>query len=510
MNGLSPLRLFAACWLALAVSQACADDEQRREFFERRIRPVLVRHCFECHSTASVAPKAELFLDSRDGLLTGGESGEAIVPGDPDASLLLEAIRHESFEMPPEGKLPDEVIADFEKWIDNGAFDPRDEPPDADAVGSELWERLYAERTGWWSYQPLNPPKVPEVAATAWPAGPIDRFVLARLEAAGLAPAPRGEPRALYRRLHFVLTGLPPDPRDVAEFVNHDSPDAWEQLVDRMLNSPRFGERMARHWMDVVRYTDTYGYEWDIPAKGAWRYRDYLVRAFNDDVPFDQMVREQIAGDLLPHPRIDAHTRVNESLIGPMFYMMGEKRHGDSAMFNGIHQEMLDNKIDAFSKAFQATTVSCARCHDHKLDPVSQKEYYALAGCFMSSRWVTNTIDLPDRNEQILDELEGIKTAIRPLLADQWRRDAEQLADDLLAAAGSAERSDDEMNQARNALRFVRRCRLLSSMKSRTNSANRVTDQFECDLMLTKKRFKSPRAGLAMDGHGKSPPNNPL
>ena len=186
--------------------------------------------------------------------------------------------------------------------------------------------------------------------------------------------------------------------------------------------------------MDVVRYGDSYGYEWDVPAKGSWRYRDYLIRAFNDDVPFDQLVREQIAGDLLPNPRINASEQINESMIGPMFFQMGEKRHGDSVVFNGIVQEMLDNKIDAFSKAFQATTVACARCHDHKLDAVSQKDYYALAGVFMSSRWVTNTLDTPDRNRRVLDGLSGLKAKLREPLAAWWLQAANDIQRYMLAA----------------------------------------------------------------------------
>ena len=173
----------------------------------------------------------------------------------------------------------------------------------------------------------------------------------------------------------------------------------------------------------MVRYTDTYGYEWDVTAKGSWRYRDYLVRAFNADVGFDQLAREQIAGDLLPNPRVNLEKQLNESLIGVMFYQMGEKRHGDSSSFEGIHQEMLDNKIDAFSKAFQAITISCARCHDHKLDPVSQKEYYALAGVFMSSRWVANAVDLPNRNQLPRQQLQEIKKELRQALANIWRED---------------------------------------------------------------------------------------
>ena len=200
---------------------------------------------------------------------------------------------------------------------------------------------------------------------------PVDRFIKAGLDAARLKPARTAEPEVLLRRLSFVLTGLPPTAELRDRFLTKRSRDeqkAYEKLVDELLASPHFGERFARHWMDVVRYTDTYGYEWDNPAKGSHEYRDYLIRAFNGDVPYDQFVREQLAGDLLPEPRINAELGINESLIGPMFYHMGEHRHGSSLAFNGVHQDMVNNKIEAFSKAFLATTVACARCHDHKLE----------------------------------------------------------------------------------------------------------------------------------------------
>jgi hypothetical protein len=266
-------------------------------------------------------------------------------------------------------------------------------------------------------------PAIPKVNNTRCPANAIDRFILARLEQAGLRPAARADRTTLVRRICFALTGLPPAAETVEQFIADKSPHATAALVDCLLASPHFGERWARHWMDVVRYTDTYGYEWDIQARGAWRYRDYLIRAFNDDVPFNQLIQEQIAGDLLTHPRINATERINESLIGLMFFQMGEKRHGDSAEFDGIHQEMLDNKIDAFSKAFQATTIACARCHDHKLDAIAQREYYALAGVFMSSRWVTNTVDLPSRDEAIRGELKRLKSRLRSLLGKVWQAD---------------------------------------------------------------------------------------
>jgi len=419
--------------VALAPCQAWADDPAEIEFFEKNVRPVLVRHCYECHSTASVKLKGGLLLDTREGTRRGGDSGPAVVPGKVDESLLIAAVRHESFEMPPTGKLPEEAIANLTAWIEMGAPDPRDAPPAAAEVARQVWAEQLAQRRGWWAYQPVVDPAVPEVHDSGWSELPIDRFILGRLEAAGLCHAPRADAQTLVRRLSFALTGLPPTSDDVEKFVLDPSPAQWEALVERLMASPHFGERWARHWMDAVRYTDTYGYEWDIPAKGAWRYRDYLIRAFNQDVPFDQLVREHLAGDLLPEPRINALEQIDESRIGTMFYQMGEKRHGDSSEFNGIHQEMLDNKIDAFSKAFQATTVSCARCHDHKIDVVSQSDYYALAGIFMSSRWVTNTVDLPARNAAVIAELKQLKAQLQPLMAAAWLNDVRRTAAEMAA-----------------------------------------------------------------------------
>lgn len=424
---------------------ACADDSAGFEFFEKKIRPVLVGQCYECHSSAVARPKGQLVLDSRDGIRKGGETGPAVVPGDVAKSLLIDAIRYESLEMPPppNRKLSAHAIADFEAWIKMGAPDPRDKPGNPSVVERELWEALYQTRKEWWSLQPVFSPSLPTTYRTDWSDQPIDRFILSMLEKHKLQPTARADSTTLIRRLTFVLTGLPPTLEELSKFKRDcetDPQQAYARLVDGLLKSPHFGEHWARHWMDVVRYTDTYGYEWDIPAKGAWRYRDYLIRAFNSDVPYDQLVREQIAGDLLEQPRINADDKVNESLIGTMFFQMGEKRHGDSSEFNGIHQEMLDNKIDAFSKAFQATTIACARCHDHKLDAIAQTEYYALAGMFMSSRWITNTADLPERNADVFRQLKVIKTRLRPLMARQWQDDLKSISVDQLtqlAAAGS-------------------------------------------------------------------------
>ncbi len=431
---------FFAGWptfgLALLLSLAPSRGEGREEleFFETKIRPVLVEHCYECHSSGASEVQGGLVLDYRDGLRAGGDSGPAIVPGEPEASLLLEALRHESFEMPPTGRLADSVIADFEHWIRGGAEDPRDTPPSPEQAAEAAWQVKLAQRSQWWSLQPPRDSELPSVADVDWTREPVDRFILAKLESAGLAPAPPASPEILLRRLAFVLTGLPPRPDQVTTFRKafHQNPDAAvAAAVDQLLASPHYGERFARHWMDVVRYTDTYGYEWDNPAKGSWEYRDYLIRAFNADIGFDQLIREQIAGDLLPDPRVNPTHGVTESLIGPMFYHMGEHRHGTSLDFNGIHQEMIDNKIDAFSKAFLGMTVACARCHDHKLDAISQADYYALAGVFMTPRWTTRAIDAPESRASLVAELRRLRDEIRAELAQAWTAVARETLDPL-------------------------------------------------------------------------------
>ncbi len=274
------------------------------------------------------------------------------------------------------------------------------------------WKEELAQRSTWWSLQAPKPAEPPSIADAA---EPVDRFIRAKLAESDLSPAENAEPGVLLRRLSFVLTGLPPKSGQIAPFRQayaQNADAAVANLADELLASPHFGERFARHWMDVVRYTDTYGYEWDIAAKGSWEYRDYLIRAFNGDIGFDQLIREQIAGDLLAKPRINREAGVNESPIGPMFYHMGEHRHGNSMQFNGIHQEMIDNKIDAFSKAFLAMTVACARCHDHKLDAISQADYYALAGVFMTPRWTSRTIDAPGKHDRQIAELKRLRAAI--------------------------------------------------------------------------------------------------
>ena len=408
-----------------AVVAADEDSAAAIAHFESEIRPLLLNRCTECHGPD--AQEAGLRLDSRPGWETGGESGRAIVPGNPEDSLLIKAIRYtdEDLRMPPDERLPADEIAVLVDWVERGAADPRRDIPSTVTSGTDSWAEEFQERLNWWSLQPLGNPDIPRIPAGCESCQPVDRFLHAVRNAAGLHATSEASPEVLLRRLSFVLTGLPPGPELRKRFLADwqvDSDDAYEALVDELLDSPHFGERLARHWMDVVRYTDTYGYEWDNPAKGSWEYRDYLIRSFNLDIGYDQMVREQIAGDLLPEPRINQDEGVVESLIGPMFYHLGEHRHGSSLDFNGVHQEMIDNKIDAFSKTFLGMTVACARCHDHKLDAISQEDYYALAGVFMTPRWTSRPIDAPDRYEPEISELRDLRDVIAAELKQAWRQ----------------------------------------------------------------------------------------
>lgn len=429
--GLVVASVLAAALAPGIAEEKAAEDRAGIEFFEKKVRPVLVKHCYRCHSAAAKSLKGALRLDLKSGWQKGGESGEpAVVPGKPDESPLMLAVRHDenASAMPPSlPKLAPEIVADLATWIRMGAPDPRAgklTSPDAS------WEAAYQQRLDWWSLKPVADVAAPKLAKNEWSAKPVDRFILAALTEQQLKPARDADALTLLRRLAFVLTGLPPTPQAVRTFPQEFSkaPEtALARMVDQLIDSPHFGERFARHWMDVVRYTDTYGYEWDNPAKGSWQYRDYLIRAFNRDVGFDQLIREQIAGDLLERPRVDGQSGFTESLIGPMFFHMGEHRHGDNTAINGVREEMIDNKIDAFSKAFLATTVACARCHDHKLDAISQADYYALAGVFMTPRWTSRSIEAPSRNAAKIEELKRIRAAVQKRLGTLWSQEAETL-----------------------------------------------------------------------------------
>jgi hypothetical protein len=368
------------------------------ELFEKRIRPVLATECYACHSAAK--KKGGLLLDSPEGWLKGGRSGPAVKPGDP-ASLLLRSLRHESEDlaMPKDGaKLDPDTLRAFETWIRLGAPAPAAAGPGADVS----WSDVLRQRKTWWSFQPLRAPPVPPGDGA-----PIDRFLKS-------PPADAVDPRALLRRLHFVLVGLPPTAEDVDAFVA--DPDL-EKAADRLLASPRFGERWARHWMDWLRYAETHGSEGDPAIPFAWRWRDYLIRALNADVPYLQLVREQLAGDLLEQPRVEGD--VVESALGPAHFRM--VLHGFTP--TDAHDEQatfVDNQIDTVTKAFLGLTVSCARCHDHKFDAISQADFTSLYGIFSSARPATVDVMSPARRDRDLARAAELKGRLRASLAALW------------------------------------------------------------------------------------------
>ncbi len=391
------------------------------EFFESKIRPVLVAECYECHDAKK--QKGDLRLDYRDGLLQGGEEGAAIVPGDARKSLLIQSMdhTHETLQMPKKRpKLDAKIVADFVEWVNRGAPDPRVKPPE-DSI-TPAWSDLLQVRKSWWSFQPITTPSIPAGKA----ASPIDRFLDAKLAAAGIMPSAAADKATLLRRATYVLTGLPPSPAEITDFEADASPEAYAKVVDRLLASPRFGEHFARHWMDLVRYADTHGSEGDPAIPQSWRYRDYLIRAFNADVPYDQFVREQLAGDLLPTPRLNPAEQLNESILGTGHFRMIE--HGFQPV-DTIDEQVrnVDNQIDVVSKTFLGLTVSCARCHDHKFDAISQADFTAFYGIFASARPGQVTVDSPavlDRHRARLTEL---KQAIRTELAAKWVLQAQDL-----------------------------------------------------------------------------------
>jgi hypothetical protein len=396
-----------------SISTVWAQTPEQVEFFESRIRPVLAQECYSCHSTAAES-QGNLVLDSRPGWQAGGDNGKTIEPGSPNESLLLQAIKHEheDLKMPKHGaKLDDRTIADFEKWIRDGAADPREAPPSKEQYEKETsWTATLKRRADWWSLVPLSVPPSNDISAQVF-AHEIDRLIESEINKQGLQFAGEADENTLRRRLSFILTGLPPT---IAMGTIDHPYEAW---IDELLASPHFGEKWARHFMDWVRYAESYGSEGDPVIPYAWRYRDYLIRAFNDDVLWPQMIREAIAGDLLQNPR--TKNGLIESAIG-----IGQLRmvlHGFSPVDSLDEQvTFTDNQIDTITKAFQAFTVSCARCHNHKFDAISQTDFYALYGIFTSTHPAVIDANVPGLGDKIRRELESIKKEIKETLTKDW------------------------------------------------------------------------------------------
>ncbi len=384
MSKVSPVSRLCLLSLPLLITGAAGpsrgDEKADLAFFESKIRPALVKHCYECHSEDAKKLGGKLRLDTKEETLRGGESGAALVAGKPEESLLLFALKWEDgLEMPPKEPLPESVVADFEKWIAMGAPDPRSGPPVPVAPPEET-------RTSHWSFQPVEKPELPTVRDAEWPRSDIDRFLLARIEEAGLAPTADAPPERLVRRLHFDLTGLGPSYDRVGSFVADHAArgdEAVADLVDELLASPHFGERWGRHWLDVARYGESNGNDGlsrNPTFPHAWRYRDYVIDAFNADLPFDVFVREQVAGDLMASA--DAAER-DRRLVATGFLALGAKPA--KAMNENFDMDVVDDQIAVVGSGLLGLSVACARCHDHKHDPIPTRDYYALAGIFQST-----------------------------------------------------------------------------------------------------------------------------
>ncbi len=396
-----------ACLPALAQSQAI--PAQQIEFFEKKVRPLLNDNCFKCHSAARKPVMGGLCLDTRAALLKGGDRGPSLLPGHPEKSLLITAIgyRDPKMQMPPRGRLKDDQIGVLTEWIRMGAPWPAGRPQATAGQPAKATFDLQARRAAHWAWRPVRRSPVPSVKNRAWPHNAIDYFLLAKLEADGLQPGQPADKLTLLRRVNYDLIGLPPTPSEIDAFLKDGSPDAYRKVVDRLLASPHYGERWARHWLDLVRYAETDGHEFDFDKPGVFRYRDYVIRAFNDDVPYNQFVKEQVAGDLLPYPRLHPTEKFNESVIGTGFWWLGEGKHSPVDITQD-QRDTIDNQMDVFGKAFLGLTIGCAKCHDHKFDAISAKDYYALTGYLKSSRYNLANIDSPSHNRPIITELEKV------------------------------------------------------------------------------------------------------
>ena len=365
------MKRLIAC-LLLAVSAHAEDGA----FFEAKVLPLLRQRCYECHSHESKI-KGGLALDSKSGWQTGGDHGAAITPGNVSKSLLVEAVRYTNpdMEMPPKGKLAANEIEVLEKWVTMGAPDPRSgSVVKASGINIEAGKQF-------WAFQPVRDSQPPTVKNTRWPVNDVDRFILAKQESEGLTPAPDAEPHTWLRRVYLDLTGLPPTPEDIIAFMSDlsdrsDPSDAQTRIVDKLLNSPSFGERWARHWLDLTGYADQIGTSNNVFAEHAWRYRDYVIRAFNSNKPFDQFIREQIAGDLIA-PTADSITATGFLVLGDVEIVAVDKLK--------MEHDLVDQQVSKIGTAFLGMTLGCVRCHDHKFDPIAQTDYYAIAGMFRST-----------------------------------------------------------------------------------------------------------------------------
>jgi len=415
-------------------------DQQGLDFFEKKIRPVLIQHCYECHSADTKNLKGSLLLDSKHGTLKGGDSGTALVPGKPEESLLLETLRYgeESYQMPPKGKLPDAVIANFEKWIAMGAPDPR-ETKTASKTKTEI---DFVKAREFWSFQAPQSHAAPAVKRQDWPVNKIDSFILAAQEAKGFSPAPAAGKQTLIRRVYFDLIGLPPTPQEVDQFVKDTSPQAYAQLIDRLLQSPHYGERWGRHWLDVARYAEdnTNMGPHNGPYPHAYRYRDWVIKALNDDMPYDEFIIRQLATDFLPETGPEDYPALGYMGLGPSYH---KEVALSQVTLENRYADDWEDRVDSLCRGLLGLTMACARCHDHKYDPLTVEDYYGIAGVFASVRQTTRPI-IPDaevaKTQPARDQAEALtkqSTALTDQIKELNKRNA--LLKEQMKQAGKTE-----------------------------------------------------------------------
>ena len=422
----------------LAVEEPAGGEPSTSEqirFYETSIRPLLIEHCLKCHGEKK--QWGGLRLDSREATLRGGDSGAAIVPGKPLESLLIQAVQQEDedLRMPKGDKLNERQIADLVRWIEMGATFPG-----ATTAATRTRDPNH------WAFQPPAETPVPEVRNELWSQSALDRFILVKLEAAGMSPSPRADKRTLLRRVTFDLTGLPPTLEEIDAFLADDAPTAFARVVDRLLDSPRYGERWGRHWLDVARYADSNGLDENVAHGNAWRYRDYVVAAFNRDKPFDRFVSEQLAGDLLP---FESEQQQHEQLIATGFLGIGPKVLAETDEAK-MRMDMVDEQLDTTGRAFLGLTLGCARCHDHKFDPIDTADYYGLAGIFKSTQSMRKYTKLAEWHENLLPsaaasalkaEFEAKVAAKNTTIAD-FVAAADKLVDQKLAADAASSKPE--------------------------------------------------------------------
>ena len=456
----------------IASSGRAADAEkltdEQTNFFEKKIRPVLVDKCYECHSSTAKKVKGGLLLDNKEATLRGGDNGPSVVPGKLDESLIIRAIKwaDKDMEMPPKKKLSADVIADFEQWIKMGAPDPRGGSVEGASAAAAAWKKKeidIAKGREHWAFQLPAKRPAPTVKNEAWPKTDIDRFVLAKLEEKNIQPVGDAQKRDLIRRATFDLTGLPPSPDVIEAFLKDNSPQAFQRVVDNLLASPAFGENWGRHWLDVARFGESAGKDVNLPYPFAWRYRDWVIEAMNLDMPYNEFVKEQIAGDLLPFRDVQDQSK---KIVATGFLAIGTKPHNERNP-RQFALEVADEQIDAMSQAFLGLTVACARCHDHKFDPIPQKDYYSLAGIFLSSETLYGTTrqvqnnhpsDLIDLGKEsgLPAGFEGISVAERAKLAQEKEKMSEQIAGTFREAMTARQGGGNDKNAAGLRILFER------------------------------------------------------